>query len=97
MPVSSSGSALGGKGTTARWSKLRRRILKRDGYVCAYCQGRADSVDHVIPRSAWPDGEPGVDDPANLVAACTPCNSRKGSKVAPRPAPRRPTHSSREW
>lgn len=98
MPVTSTGSALGGNGTTARWAKLRKRILERDGYVCAYCHGRANSVDHVIPRAAWPDGQPGVDDPGNLVACCKPCNSRKGSKVGapPRPAPTR-AFVSREW
>jgi 5-methylcytosine-specific restriction endonuclease McrA len=99
MPVTSTGgSALQGRGTTERWRKLRRRVLERDGYSCAYCGARANSVDHVVPRSAWPDGEPGVDDLANLVACCTPCNSRKGARVGPMPRPASMTPKpSRSW
>lgn len=98
VPVTSTGSALGGRGTTERWRKLRRRVLERDGYSCAYCGGQADSVDHIIPRAAWPADQPGVDDLTNLVACCTPCNSRKGSKVGtpPRPESMRP-RASRTW
>jgi 5-methylcytosine-specific restriction endonuclease McrA len=98
MPVTSTGSSLGGNGTTARWAKLRRRILERDGYVCAYCQGKANSVDHIIPRAVWPDDMPGVDDPSNLVAACKPCNSKKGSKIGAPPREKNiQRFTSREW
>ena len=56
----------------------RRNILKRDGHKCAYC-GRADlplTIDHVIPRSKGGD-----DSWENLVAACLPCNNRKGNRT----------------
>ncbi|MBI5729965.1 MAG: HNH endonuclease [Ignavibacteriales bacterium] len=56
----------------------RRNILKRDGHKCAYC-GRADlplTLDHVIPRSKGGD-----DSWENLVAACLPCNNRKGDRT----------------
>jgi 5-methylcytosine-specific restriction endonuclease McrA len=52
--------------------------LKRDGHKCAYC-GRADlplTLDHVIPRSKGGD-----DSWENLVAACLPCNNRKGDRT----------------
>ncbi|MDP9417944.1 MAG: HNH endonuclease, partial [Actinomycetota bacterium] len=54
----------------------RRAVLERDGHSCVYCGARADSVDHVIPRSrggehAW----------GNVVAACFRCNHRKGSRL----------------
>ena len=52
--------------------------MKRDGHKCAYC-GRADlplTLDHVIPRSKGGD-----DSWENLVAACLPCNNRKGDRT----------------
>lgn len=61
-----------------RWS--RRGVLIRDSYTCAYCGGRADTVDHIIPtsrggeRTCW----------LNTVAACggpRSCNARKANKL----------------
>jgi len=55
----------------------RRNILKRDGHKCGYC-GRADlplTIDHVVPKSKG-----GYDSWENLVAACLPCNNRKGNR-----------------
>ncbi|MCB1029146.1 MAG: HNH endonuclease [Microthrixaceae bacterium] len=60
----------------------RRSVLRRDGHLCAYrtsspvCVERATSVDHVMPRSRG-----GGDEPSNLVAACVPCNQRKGDRT----------------
>lgn len=60
---------------------LRERILARDGYRCAYCgesfPGEALTLDHVEPRMRGGDQSGG-----NLVAACRPCNTRKGSLPA---------------
>ncbi|MDQ7816123.1 MAG: HNH endonuclease [Melioribacteraceae bacterium] len=56
----------------------RRNILKRDGHKCAYC-GRGDlplTIDHVIPKSKGGD-----ESWENLVAACLPCNNRKGDRT----------------
>ncbi len=56
----------------------RKNIFKRDGHKCAYC-GRGDlplTVDHIIPRS-----RNGEDSWENLVAACLPCNSKKGDHL----------------
>ena len=60
------------KGYGTGWQKLRLQILRRDGGVCHWCGGPARSVDHVTPKV-----EGGSDDPSNLVAACTACNSRR--------------------
>jgi hypothetical protein len=58
----------------------RRNILLRDRHTCQYCRQKMApgklTLDHVFPRarggqSTW----------ENLVAACNPCNSRKGSKT----------------
>jgi phage terminase large subunit-like protein len=59
---------------TYQWKQQRLRVLKRDGYVCAYCGNEATAVDHVVP--AVKGGDDSLD---NLVASCKPCNSRKGS------------------
>lgn len=55
------------------WRAKRRRVLERDNYVCAYCGGHATTVDHVVSVANG-----GTDDLDNLVAACWPCNRRKG-------------------
>ncbi|MEY2960144.1 MAG: hypothetical protein RLZZ01_2712, partial [Actinomycetota bacterium] len=54
----------------------RRAVFARDEYRCQYCEGRADSIDHVVPRSRG-----GVDAWENLVAACRPCNARKRDRT----------------
>jgi 5-methylcytosine-specific restriction endonuclease McrA len=54
----------------------RDGVLRRDRYTCAYCGGRADTVDHVLPRSRG-----GGDTWFNLVAACQPCNGLKGDRT----------------
>ncbi|MFN6548127.1 HNH endonuclease [Mycolicibacterium nivoides] len=54
----------------------RQGVLARDGFTCAYCGGRADTIDHVIPRSRG-----GQDSWENCVAACAPCNGRKDNRT----------------
>lgn len=62
----------------SRWRRLERQVLERDGYVCRLrfegCLGVATAADHWLPRSRFPEL---AEDPANLVAACRPCNSKK--------------------
>lgn len=53
----------------------KRGVLRRDGFVCAYCGGKATTVDHVKPKSK---GFPASWE--NSVAACQPCNNKKGDK-----------------
>jgi len=56
----------------------RRAVLARDSYTCQYC-GRESvglTVDHVIPRSRG-----GSSHWDNIVAACAPCNRKKGSRL----------------
>ena len=54
----------------------RRAVLERDAHSCAYCARRADTVDHVRPRSRG-----GMHVWTNVVAACAPCNHRKGDRL----------------
>lgn len=57
------------------WS--RSGVLTRDKRHCAYCNGRADSIDHIVPVSrggaerSW----------LNTVAACMPCNQAKADRT----------------
>lgn len=56
----------------------RRGIFARDDYTCQYCGLRTHdlTLDHVVPRHRG-----GRDSWDNLVAACRPCNHRKGGKA----------------
>ncbi len=58
-------------------SLSKREILRRDEFTCQYCgrQLRHLTIDHVIPRH-----QNGPHTWQNLVAACMPCNRRKGGK-----------------
>ncbi len=54
----------------------RFNLFLRDEFACQYCGARHDlTFDHVIPRALG-----GVTSWENVVAACAPCNLRKGSK-----------------
>jgi 5-methylcytosine-specific restriction protein A len=57
----------------------RRRIMIRDRYTCQlrgpYCVSKATHIDHRIPVA-----QGGPDEDWNLVAACEPCNKRKGHR-----------------
>jgi 5-methylcytosine-specific restriction endonuclease McrA len=67
------------RGYGAAWAALSWAVRERDGHVCHYCGGPATVTDHVIPKALG-----GTDHPTNLVAACGPCNSRKGARVLTR-------------
>ena len=54
----------------------RAGVLRRDGRRCAYCGKRADTIDHVVPRSRG-----GAHTWDNCVAACRACNSRKADRL----------------
>src|SRR5438128_4022928 len=54
----------------------RRAVMARDGGLCQYCGSRADSIDHVVPRSKG-----GEHTWENVVAACRPCNVRKRDRL----------------
>jgi len=54
----------------------RAGVLRRDGRRCAYCGRRADTIDHVVPRSRG-----GGHTWENCVAACRLCNSKKADRL----------------
>jgi 5-methylcytosine-specific restriction endonuclease McrA len=61
-----------------RVSVTRRAVMARDAHRCQYCGSRADSIDHVVPRSRG-----GAHTWDNVVAACRPCNVRKRDRMLP--------------
>lgn len=54
----------------------RRNVIARDNGKCAYCVKKADTVDHVVPRSRG-----GANTWENVVAACQACNNKKDDKL----------------
>jgi len=53
----------------------RFNLFLRDEFCCQYCGAKGDlTFDHVLPRSRG-----GITSWENVVAACSPCNLRKGS------------------
>jgi 5-methylcytosine-specific restriction endonuclease McrA len=69
----------------------RFNVFLRDGFRCQYCDGKfapADlTFDHVLPRARG-----GQTSWQNVVAACSPCNTRKDKFILkPLHTPREPT------
>ena len=62
---------------STKYKQLRKAILKRDDYTCAYCGQEATTVDHIIPISKG-----GVDHESNLTSACATCNYGKKDRDA---------------
>jgi 5-methylcytosine-specific restriction endonuclease McrA len=56
----------------------RREVFARDRHTCQYCGkvSRDLTIDHVMPKHRG-----GRHEWENLVAACRPCNHRKGGKT----------------
>jgi len=61
---------------TRKCSISRRGVFARDNHTCQYCGSRADSIDHVTPKSRG-----GTHTWENVVAACRSCNSRKRDRL----------------
>lgn len=62
-----------------------RLVGQRFGWRCVYCDGVAESVDHVIPRRAVrrkkrPSWMISINAPENLVPACHACNQAKAGR-----------------
>lgn len=82
-------SSLTRRGSTRRWRRIQEAILIRDRHTCRavrdghICGAHADTVGHIVRRENG-----GGDEPANLRAACSPCNIGRENRRRARPAPR---------
>jgi 5-methylcytosine-specific restriction endonuclease McrA len=60
--------------------RRRKTIFAETGNHCVYCNEVPDeavwTIDHV-----WPKAKGGNENKMNLVPACSPCNSKRGTKV----------------
>ena len=72
----------------------RFNVFLRDGFQCVYCGAHEElTFDHVVPRSRG-----GRTSWTNIVAACSPCNLKKGGRMptdagmVPHRKPVRPTN-----
>lgn len=68
---------------TARWKRLRKNIIHRDGGYCQRCLNLIGilttdrlEVHHIKPRSKYPDL---IFDPSNLITVCSTCNMAMGT------------------
>ena len=59
-------------------SPSRRGVFARDRHSCQYCDGPAETLDHVVPRSRG-----GGHTWDNVVAACRRCNAAKRDRLLP--------------
>ncbi|MBC8093244.1 MAG: HNH endonuclease [Pseudonocardia sp.] len=57
-------------------SLTRKAVMERDRHRCAYCTRRADTLDHVVPRSRGGDSVW-----ENVVTSCATCNHKKGNRL----------------
>lgn len=67
---------------TQEWKKLRYRVLKEQGTVCVLCgasprTGAEMHVDHILPKSLYPEKSLDYD---NLQVLCSLCNEGKSNK-----------------
>lgn len=63
--------------SSARWQRLRARVLERDLRVCWVCGGEASVADHVVPMSV--DASRAFD-MSNVRAACVSCNASRSNR-----------------
>jgi 5-methylcytosine-specific restriction endonuclease McrA len=71
----------------------RPGVFARDEHRCQYCGDRAQTLDHIVPRSRGGDHTW-----ENVVAACRPCNVHKADRLLPETRltlRRQPTHPRR--
>lgn len=62
-----------------KWRDLRARVLKERGKVCVSCGATVKlQVDHILPRSKYPDLEYEF---SNLQVLCAVCNNNKRAKT----------------
>lgn len=67
---------MGSPYATAEYKRNRKIVLEASQWTCHYCNGVANTADHIIPVS-----KNGTNEVSNLLPACTRCNSSRQDKV----------------
>jgi 5-methylcytosine-specific restriction endonuclease McrA len=60
------------------WDPVRKKVFERDGDTCYVCGGKATQVDHLLPKSKYPELALSLE---NLKPICWPCNREKNTTV----------------
>nr|WP_253648466.1 HNH endonuclease [Williamsia deligens] len=60
----------------AKIPMTRAALMHRDRFRCGYCGAKADTIDHVVPRSRG-----GAHNWENCVACCASCNHKKADRL----------------
>jgi 5-methylcytosine-specific restriction endonuclease McrA len=61
---------------TAEYKRNRKIVLEQSQYTCHYCNGPANTADHILPVSKG-----GGNELSNLLPACINCNSTRKAKT----------------
>lgn len=64
--------------TAKEWQPIRKQVFDRDGKICHICGGPATHIDHLLPKSKYPELALNLD---NLKPACRNCNFEKLATV----------------
>lgn len=67
---------MGNAYNTAEYKRNRKIVLEQSQYICHYCQGHANTADHIVPVS-----QGGTNELSNLLAACHNCNSTRQDRT----------------
>lgn len=62
--------------SSTEYKKNRKIVLESSNYICHYCNGPANTADHIIPVS-----QGGGHELSNLLPACINCNSTRQDKT----------------
>ena len=65
------------RGSGWAWSRLRKKVLRRDGYRCVLCKRPGQEVDHIIPVARCVELGINPHDLTNLRTLCTACHAEK--------------------
>ena len=66
---------MGSPYATAEYKTNRKIILEVNNYICHYCNGPANTADHITPVSKG-----GTNELSNLLPACHICNSTRQNR-----------------
>lgn len=59
------------------WKRVREEFWSHNERVCSVCGGEADQIDHIKPKSRYPELALEM---SNLRPICWPCNREKATR-----------------